>query len=140
MLRARHDGSALFVARISGHSSVLQPDGVAMTGVGRPQQQRCQMTNPIIHAFYTSKAWIRCRRGYAKSKRGLCERCLAKGLHVPGTEVHHKIRLTVDNVNDPAVALSWSNLELLCKDCHLAEHDEGVDHRYTVTDSGQLII
>ena len=98
------------------------------------------MAREFAKKFYHTQAWKKCRAAYIKSVGGLCERCLAKGLHVPGTEVHHKIRLTVDNVNDPAVALNWSNLELLCKDCHLAEHDEGADHRYTVTDAGQLII
>lgn len=72
--------------------------------------------------FYRSFAWRRCRDGYAASVQGLCERCLKRGLIVPGEEVHHKIRLTPDNINNPAVALNWDNLELLCKDCHLEEH------------------
>ena len=74
-------------------------------------------------AFYISPQWIACRRAYAKSKGLLCERCAAAGLIVAGEEVHHKIRLTPDNINDPAVALNWDNLELLCKSCHLAEHN-----------------
>ena len=73
--------------------------------------------------FYISPQWIACRRAYAKSKGMLCERCAAAGLAVPGEEVHHKIRLTPQNVNDPAVALNWDNLEVLCKQCHLAEHN-----------------
>jgi len=74
------------------------------------------------YSFYISPAWVKCRAGYAKSRGGLCERCAAKGLAVPGDEVHHKKRLTPKNVRDPAVALSWDNLELLCKACHLEEH------------------
>ena len=73
-------------------------------------------------AFYTSRAWRKCRTAYAQSKGGLCERCWSKGLIVPGKEVHHKTRLTPDNLNDPNVALNWDNLELLCDDCHKEEH------------------
>jgi 5-methylcytosine-specific restriction endonuclease McrA len=76
----------------------------------------------FAHDFYQSWPWIKCARGYKQEKAGLCERCLAKGLIVPGEEVHHKIRLTPENINDPAIALSWDNLELLCKNCHLEEH------------------
>ena len=67
--------------------------------------------------------WIKCSRAYRKEKGGICERCAKKGLIVPGMEVHHKIKLTPENINDPMVALNWDNLELLCKDCHLMEHE-----------------
>ena len=72
--------------------------------------------------FYTSWPWIKCSRGYAAEKNHLCERCLAKGLIVPGVEVHHKIRLTPENLNNPEIALNFDNLELLCKNCHMEEH------------------
>ena len=72
--------------------------------------------------FYASWPWIKCQRSYKRSVGGLCERCWSKGLIVPGEEVHHKIRLTPENINDPAIALNWDNLELLCKNCHLGEH------------------
>ena len=76
----------------------------------------------FAHDFYMSWAWIKCARAYKQSKGGLCERCWSKGLIVPGEEVHHKVRLTPENISDPAVALNWDNLELLCKNCHLEEH------------------
>lgn len=76
----------------------------------------------FAHEFYSSWEWIQCRRAYAKSKGGLCERCLARGLYVPGEECHHKERLTEENLRDPRVALNWENLELLCKACHKEEH------------------
>ena len=76
----------------------------------------------FAHAFYKSSAWKKCAKAYRNSKSGLCERCWKKGLITPGAEVHHKIRLTPENLNDPAVALNWDNLELLCKDCHIEEH------------------
>ena len=73
-------------------------------------------------AFYASAQWIKCRKAYAKSKGGICERCKSNGLIVPGDEVHHKIRLTPQNILKPEIALNWDNLELLCKECHLKEH------------------
>lgn len=77
-------------------------------------------------SFYISNEWITCRRDYANSKGNLCERCAAAGYIVPGTEVHHKTRLTPDNISDPAISLNWDNLELLCKDCHLKEHNKTI--------------
>ena len=73
-------------------------------------------------AFYKSWPWIKCARAYKASKGGLCERCWSKGLIVTGEEVHHKKRLTPENLNDPAIALNWDNLELLCRNCHIEEH------------------
>ena len=48
--------------------------------------------------FYKSKAWQRCRNGYAASMGGLCEDCLARGLYQPGEIVHHMIELTPENI------------------------------------------
>lgn len=97
------------------------------------------MKSPAIRSFYTSYVWINCRRDYARSVGGLCERCLARGLYVPGDEVHHKIRLTPDNVRDPSVALNWDNLELLCKECHMAEHEVN-KRRWRIGEEGELTI
>lgn len=52
----------------------------------------------------------------------MCERCSKKGLFNPGVELHHKIYLTPDNINDPYITLNWDNLELLCASCHSVEH------------------
>ena len=67
-------------------------------------------------SFYKSKAWQHTRSEYAASVGGLCEACLRKGLYKAGEIVHHKKELTPDNITDPTVALSWDNLELLCRD------------------------
>ena len=85
------------------------------------------MHNGFASAFYRSQPWIKCRTAYRESRGNLCERCLAKGIINAGTkddplEVHHKIKLTPENINDPAVSLNWDNLELLCKQCHIDEH------------------
>ena len=76
----------------------------------------------FAHDFYKSSAWMKCARAYKREKGGLCERCYADGKITAGEEVHHKIRLTPENLGDPSIALNWDNLELLCKDCHIKEH------------------
>lgn len=73
--------------------------------------------------FYKTKRWAHCREGFLKSKGGLCERCLAKGIYKAAEVVHHKIRLTPTLCADPAIALNWDNLEALCRECHEKEHD-----------------
>lgn len=90
-------------------------------------------------AFYKSQAWKRTREAYARSKSGLCEICLAAGLYVPGEIVHHKIHLTPENINDYSISLSWDNLQLVCRECHAAIHDERKG-RYKFDETGRLII
>ena len=72
--------------------------------------------------FYDSEAWKKCRESYRKSRGGLCERCLKEGIVRAGRIVHHKVHLNADNIDDPNVTLNWDNLELVCMDCHAAEH------------------
>ena len=88
--------------------------------------------------FYSSKAWQRCRAAYKKSQGGLCERCRARGLIVPGEIVHHKRHITPDTISDPNVLLSWDNLELLCRTCHGDEHSNRGNTRYTVDEYGAV--
>ena len=71
----------------------------------------------MLHNFYKSTVWQVARQIKYQEQNGKCERCGRVG-----EEVHHKIRLTVDNVKDPTVSINQENLELLCKDCHNKEH------------------
>jgi len=82
------------------------------------------MAQEWAKGFYNSKQWKRCRRLFKQAKNSLCERCLKKGIYKPGDEVHHKIWLTPENINDPEITLSFNNLELLCASCHSKEHNE----------------
>ena len=92
-------------------------------------------------AFYKSAAWQHCRDGYIKSVGGLCERCLKRGLIVPGYIVHHKCYLTPENIQDPDVSLNWDNLEYLCQPCHNAIHfKEEHRKRYTINKDGTINI
>lgn len=92
-----------------------------------------------IKSFYKTKAWQRCRDGYAASVGGLCERCKANGMIVSGEIVHHKIHLNARNVMDESVALNWDNLELLCRKCHGDMH-RTVARRYTLEKNGHVHI
>lgn len=76
------------------------------------------MAKEYAKAFYHSKAWKDCKAGYISTVHGICERC-----GEPGQIVHHKIRLTKRNINNPEVALNYNNLELLCLKCHNEEHE-----------------
>jgi len=38
--------------------------------------------------------------------------------------VHHLIELDPVNINNPEIALSFDNLELLCRECHAEVHDQ----------------
>ena len=98
------------------------------------------MAQEFAKAFYNSPAWIRTRKLYAKSKDGLCERCLAKGLYTPGKIVHHRIYLDDAGLRDPNIALSFDNLELLCQDCHNKEHNRKDPERcYSFDAYGNII-
>ena len=99
---------------------------------------------PEVERFYTLQVWRHCRKEFAKSKRLMCERCLANGIIEVGSkerplEVHHKIPLTAENVNDPEVSLNWNNLELLCKSCHDMERKRK-EKRYRFDEYGNMII
>ena len=83
-----------------------------------------------IREFYSSKQWTQCAIAYRQSKQGLCERCLKKGLIVPCDEVHHKIRLTKENINNPQISLNFDNLEALCSECHDKEHEADIKNRW----------
>jgi len=94
-----------------------------------PEQQR---------AFYKSKAWQQCRAAYISSVGGLCERCFKRGYFVPGYYVHHKEYIDPSNITDPAVLLSFDNLEYLCERCHNQEH-HGDRKRYIINADGSVI-
>ena len=99
------------------------------------------MAKPFSSAFYKSKIWQDCRNAYAGKRGHLCERCLSHGILSHGEIVHHKIELTPDNINDPSVSLNWDNLELLCRQCHAAAHDDRLKHRrFVIGPDGEIIV
>lgn len=97
------------------------------------------MAQQYAEWFYNSAAWKHCRESYKKSVGGLCERCKAKGIIKPGAIVHHKKYINQYNIMDPSVALSFDNLELLCRDCHAEVHKRQGARRYYVDKRGRII-
>lgn len=91
----------------------------------------------FARTFYSSKAWQHTRDAYRKSKRNLCEICLAKGLITPAEIVHHKIELTPENVNDPDITLDWNNLQCVCRECHANIHARS-GRRWKVDELGRV--
>lgn len=77
------------------------------------------MAKEWAKAFYHSTPWLTVREEILKRDRHTCVRC-----HCPGNQVHHIIHLTPENINDPRIALNPRNLEVLCDDCHKAEHKD----------------
>lgn len=91
----------------------------------------------FAESFYKSKQWQACRAAFVQSKRGLCEKCLARGVYKPGVIVHHKKHVTPDTINDPAILYGFDNLQLLCRDCHADAHKS--KRRYKVLPNGKVI-
>ena len=88
-----------------------------------------------IQRFYRSDAWKIARAIKIANACGVCEECGAIG-----TEVHHIVHLTPENVTDPSVATNQENLKLLCNNCHShAHHRFGGRKEYYFDDEGNLI-
>jgi 5-methylcytosine-specific restriction endonuclease McrA len=87
-------------------------------------------------SFYLSQSWRSCRESYYKKQNGICERCGSAG-----DIVHHKIYISPENINNPKITLSFSNLELLCKECHNKEHlkKSKSNLRYSIDESGNVL-
>lgn len=81
-------------------------------------------------SFYKSKAWLKCRNAYIRQRigidGGMCEECK----DAQGYIVHHKTRLTKENVNDPEVSLNTDNLMYVCKECHDQYDGHGFRHNH----------
>ena len=81
------------------------------------------MAREFAKAFYKSQAWQNAREAYVDERKafdgGLCELCQDE----PGTEVHHKIFLRPENIDDENITLNPENFMLLCYDCHKREHE-----------------
>lgn len=88
-----------------------------------------------INRFYRSDTWKIARAIKIASVCGVCEKCGAIG-----TEVHHIIHLTPENVSDPSISTNQENLMLLCNECHNKAHGRFEGRReYYFDDDGDLI-
>ena len=88
-----------------------------------------------IHRFYRSDAWKIARAIKIANACGVCEECGAIG-----TEVHHIIHLTPENITDPSITTNQDNLKLLCNECHNKAHGRFENKReYDFDNEGNLI-
>lgn len=72
-------------------------------------------------AFYNSKEWKQIKSRKFREAEGLCEQCLKAGVVRAGVDVHHIVPVE-KNWNK---RLEYSNLILLCKECHNGRHGRG---------------
>ena len=68
--------------------------------------------------FYNSSKWLKCRRLVLERDNFSCVLC-----GEVAEEVHHKIKLTHENINNPNITLNPDNLISLCKKCHNLQHE-----------------
>jgi 5-methylcytosine-specific restriction endonuclease McrA len=71
-----------------------------------------------IKAFYNSSLWQHVRDEVLDEQHHECERCKAKGIYTEAVTVHHIKYLR----KHPELALTKSNLESICGECHFEEH------------------
>lgn len=87
-------------------------------------------------SFYKTYAWVSFRARVMKKKKYRCELCWNGGIDGKGVRkykravvLHHKKHLK----DCPDLALTESNMEALCEDCHKLRHPEvyerGGDHK-----------
>lgn len=101
------------------------------------------MAREFAKAFYSSAAWKKCRAAYISHRQsvdgGLCEECHDRAGYI----VHHKTELTPENIGNPDVTLSFSNLKYVCLDCHNREHGYCAEDiglvRYCFTADGDIV-
>ena len=74
-----------------------------------------------IHAFYCRKEWLDLAQACKIKSGGECARC-GNINDMSDLRPHHKIELTLENMDDPLVALNPDNIEVLCRECHDTIH------------------
>lgn len=95
------------------------------------------MAREFARRFYKSAAWQQARELALLRDHGLCQ---TPGCFMPAQEVHHKIELTPENIEDPAVALCIDNLTCLCRDCHMRIHRAKEENsRYFFDETGRPV-
>ena len=108
------------------------------------------MAKPFAVKFYHSRSWKHTRDAYMRAvvdtdrgpcPPGMCERCFSKGVFKPAEIVHHVTELDPENITDPRVALDFSNLMRVCRDCHAEIHSPTDDYKPRVAfdENGRVI-
>ena len=74
-----------------------------------------------IHAFYCRQDYLTLAQSCKVKSGGICARC-GDVFDIAELRPHHKIELTLDNIDDVNITLNPANIEVLCHDCHNATH------------------
>lgn len=74
-----------------------------------------------IHAFYCRKDYLDLAQACKIKSGGVCAKC-GGVFDISELRPHHKVELTLDNIDDVNVTLNPENIEVLCHDCHNAAH------------------
>lgn len=80
-----------------------------------------------LQKVYSSKKWQSIRSQVIQRDRGLCQICLKNKKLKPGYIVHHIIALTIQNMNNEAIAYGIDNMVCVCNDCHERIHNRKVE-------------
>lgn len=95
------------------------------------------MASEFSRKFYSSPAWRKCRKGFISQRvaidGGICQHCQSE----LGYIVDHVEELTPENINNPNITLSWSNLQYLCLSCHNSK-TFGTDNKYYFDEDGMI--
>lgn len=73
-----------------------------------------------IREFYKTYTWKKFRNEQMRKKKYRCEECWKKGYYRKATVLHHIKHLR----EYPELALTESNMEALCEECHKEAHPE----------------
>lgn len=89
-----------------------------------------------IHAFYCRKDYLDLAQACKIKSGGVCAKC-GGVFDISELRPHHKVELTLDNIDDVNVTLNPDNIEVLCHACHNAAHKRfgyavGAKHVYLV--------
>ena len=104
---------------------------------GRTGRKEKAMAKEYAKLFYKSDKWLQCKKSFIAERRaidgGLCQRCRKRYGYI----VHLRQHITPENITDPMVTLSHTNLEYLCQECHNKEHFGDAGLRYMIGEDGQ---
>ncbi len=82
--------------------------------------------------FYTSKTWREFRSYIISKNGGICNRCGKIFTDTSKLEVHHIHYLRDEDYNNPTKTLSEDNVEVICHECHNAEHGRFVKNQEVI--------
>ena len=90
------------------------------------------MAQSFARRLYTSKAWIDLRFNLIIERGPICQRCNKVMVDTSKLIGHHSVTLTPQNINDINITLNPKMIELICFDCHNAEHKRYGYNRHDV--------